>query len=175
MSELRLDGKIAVVTGAGRGLGRAEALLLASQGAAIVVNDPGVSLSGEPTAESPADEVAREIEEQGGRAVASRADCAEWSGDESLVALAIDTFGDLDILVNSAGILRERMFFNMTHDEWHDVLRVQLDGHVMTARYAAQHWRTRYKTDGRGGGRIVNTTSEAGLYGAAGQASYVAA
>ena len=175
MTDFRLDGKVAIVTGSGRGLGRAEALYLAAHGASVVVNDPGVTLDGHPDSEAPAASVVSEIEAAGGRAVASQADCASWAGAESLVALALDTFGDLDIVVNSAGILRERMFFNMSHEEWHDVLRVQLDGHIMTVRYAAEHWRSRFKEHGTGGARVVNTTSEAGLYGAAGQASYVAA
>jgi NAD(P)-dependent dehydrogenase (short-subunit alcohol dehydrogenase family) len=141
----------------------------------VVVNDPGVTLEGAPSDEKPADEVVAAIQHAGGTAVASFADCAEWDAARGIVEQAIDTFGRLDILVNSAGILRERMIFNMSREEWSDVIRVQLDGHAMATRFAAEHWRTRFKESGTGGGRVVNTTSEAGLYGTAGQASYVAA
>jgi len=175
MPQGRLAGKVAVVTGGGRGLGRAEAESLAGEGATVVVNDPGVSLSGDETSEGPAEEVARGINDAGGRAMASRADCADWKAAEELVQRAISDFGGIDIVVNSAGILRERMFFNMQPSDWDEVIRVHLTGHVAIARYAAGYWRDRFKKTGAGGGRIVNTTSEAGLLGTTGQSNYVAA
>lgn len=170
-----LEGKVAIVTGAGRGLGRAEALALAAHGARVVVNDPGVSLSGDATEDGPADQVVKEIIAAGGQAVANYADCSAWDQAEALVGQAREHFGRLDVLVNSAGILREKMFFNMPQKDWSDVVRVHLDGHAAPSHFAARYWRERFKSTGEGGGRIVNTTSEAGLYGATGQANYVAA
>jgi NAD(P)-dependent dehydrogenase (short-subunit alcohol dehydrogenase family) len=171
----RLAGKVAIVTGAGRGLGRAEAMLLAAQGAAVVVNDPGVSLEGTGDDDGPAAAVVREIEALGGRAVASRADCADWDGAKSLVDLAVSAFGRLDILVNSAGILRDRMSFNMGQADWDAVVRVHLTGTFAPSRFAAEHWREASKRGERVAGRIVNTTSEAGLMGTVGQTNYTAA
>lgn len=171
----RLTGKVAIVTGAGRGLGRAEARLLAAEGAAVVVNDPGVSLEGGGSDTGPAATVVREIEDAGGRAVASQADCADWDGARSLVTTALDAFGRLDILVNSAGILRDRMSFNMGADDWDAVVRVHLKGTFAPSRFAAEHWRDRAKAGDAVAGRIINTTSEAGLLGTVGQANYTAA
>lgn len=175
MPEGKLAGKVAIVTGGGRGLGRAEAEALGAEGATVIVNDPGVSLSGDATADGPAEEVAKAIIDAGGKAVSTQADCADWAAAEEMVNSAISEFGSIDIVVNSAGILRERMFFNMGPSDWDEVIRVHLTGHVAIARYAASFWRKRFKETGVGGGRIINTTSEAGLLGTTGQSNYVAA
>ncbi|MGP8302212.1 3-oxoacyl-ACP reductase [Streptomyces inhibens] len=173
-----LEGLTAIVTGAGRGLGRAEALELARLGARVVVNDygqPGRDGSGEASA-APAEDVAAEIRAAGGRAVAHLGDVADHEQARALVQLAIDTYGKLDILVNNAGILRDRMVFSMTEDEWDSVIRVHLKGHFNTTHFAAVHWRERAKTAGGPvHGRIVNTSSEAFLAGSAGQPNYAAA
>ncbi|MFF7008242.1 3-oxoacyl-ACP reductase [Streptomyces fimicarius] len=175
---LPLDGLSAIVTGAGRGLGRAEALELARLGAAVVVNDygqPGRDGSGEASA-APAEEVAAEIRAAGGRAVAHLGDVSDHEQARELVESAISAHGRLDILVNNAGILRDRMVFSMTEEEWDSVVRVHLKGHFNTTRFAAAHWRTRSKeTGGPVYGRIVNTSSEAFLAGSAGQPNYAAA
>ncbi|MFE1307993.1 3-oxoacyl-ACP reductase [Streptomyces sp. NPDC058755] len=175
---LPLEGLSAVVTGAGRGLGRAEALELARLGAAVVVNDygqPGRDGSGQASA-GPAAEVAAEIRESGGRAVAHTGDVADFRQARELVGLAITEFGKLDILVNNAGILRDRMIFSMTEDEWDSVIRVHLKGHFNTTHFAAAHWRDGAKAAGAEVyGRIVNTSSEAFLAGSAGQPNYAAA
>jgi NAD(P)-dependent dehydrogenase (short-subunit alcohol dehydrogenase family) len=170
-----LDGKVAIVTGAGRGIGRGEALALAAEGAAVVVNDLGSSADGTTVETSPADEVVAEITASGGRAVADRNDVASWSGAEALVATAVDTFGRLDVLVNNAGFLRDAMSFNMDEAAWDDVVRVHLKGHFAPTRFAAAYFRERHKGGDESGGTIVNTVSEAGLYGGTGQANYVAA
>ncbi|MFF2851512.1 3-oxoacyl-ACP reductase [Streptomyces sp. NPDC058001] len=175
---LPLEGLSAIVTGAGRGLGRAEALELARLGASVVVNDygqPGRDGSG--TASSgPADDVVAEIVAAGGTAVAHTGDVADFAQARALVALAADTFGKLDILVNNAGILRDRMVFSMTEDEWDSVIRVHLKGHFNTTHFASVHWRERSKAAGGPVyGRIVNTSSEAFLAGSAGQPNYAAA
>lgn len=175
---LPLDGMSAIVTGAGRGLGRAEALELAGLGASVIVNDygqPGRDGSGEASA-TPAEEVAEEIRAAGGRAVAHLGDVSDHEQARALVELAVDTYGKLDILVNNAGILRDRMIFSMTEDEWDSVIRVHLKGHFNTTHFAAAHWRTRSKESGGPvHGRIVNTSSEAFLAGSAGQPNYAAA
>ncbi|MFJ6988581.1 MULTISPECIES: 3-oxoacyl-ACP reductase [unclassified Streptomyces] len=173
-----LKGRAAIVTGAGRGLGRAEALELARLGAAVVVNDlgrPGRDGSGAASA-GPAEEVVREIRAAGGTALAHTGDVADFEQARAVVALAVSEFGTLDVLVNNAGILRDRMVFSMTEDEWDTVLRVHLKGHFATTRFAAAHWRERAKaTGGPVYGRIVNTSSEAFLAGSAGQPNYAAA
>jgi 3-oxoacyl-[acyl-carrier protein] reductase len=175
---LPLDGLSAIVTGAGRGLGRAEALELARLGAAVVVNDygqPGRDGSGEASA-APAEEVAEEIRAAGGRAVAHLGDVSDHDQARALVELAVSAYGKLDILVNNAGILRDRMVFSMTEDEWDSVIRVHLKGHFNTTHFAASHWRARSKESGSPVyGRIVNTSSEAFLAGSAGQPNYAAA
>ncbi|MFF3175038.1 3-oxoacyl-ACP reductase [Streptomyces sp. NPDC057900] len=175
---LPLDGLSAIVTGAGRGLGRAEALELARLGAAVVVNDygqPGRDGSGEASA-APAEQVAAEIRAAGGRAVAHLGDVSGHEQARALVELAVETYGQLDILVNNAGILRDRMIFSMTEDEWDSVIRVHLKGHFNTTHFAAAHWRSRSKAAGGPVyGRIVNTSSEAFLAGSAGQPNYAAA
>ncbi|MPY64862.1 3-oxoacyl-ACP reductase, partial [Streptomyces spongiae] len=176
---LPLEGRSAIVTGAGRGLGRAEALELARLGAAVVVNDygqPGRDGSGEAST-GPAEEVAAEIRAAGGTAVAHTGDVADHQQARELVELAIAEFGKLDILVNNAGILRDRMVFSMSEGEWDAVIRVHLKGHFNTTHFAAAHWRARSKAEGGRPvyGRIVNTSSEAFLAGSAGQPNYAAA
>jgi NAD(P)-dependent dehydrogenase (short-subunit alcohol dehydrogenase family) len=171
-----LDGKVAVVTGAGRGIGRAEALVLAGEGARVIVNDVGAGLHGESAPDAhPADEVVALIEEKGGEAAVNGDDISSWAGGKSVVEQAIDTFGSLDILVNNAGILRDKMSFNMDESDWDDVIRVHLKGHFAATHHAAVYWRNRAKAGEDVTGRIVNTTSEAGLFGSAGQANYAAA
>jgi NAD(P)-dependent dehydrogenase (short-subunit alcohol dehydrogenase family) len=169
-----LEGRIAIVTGAGRGIGREHALELARHGAAVVVNDYGVSLAGE-KADSPADDVVEEIEAMGGRAVANGADVADFADAEAMVSQAIETYGGLDILVNNAGFVRDRMLVNATEDEWDAVIRVHLKGHFAPLRHAAAYWRAESKADRRRAGRVVNTSSGAGLQGSVGQAAYSAA
>ncbi|SDN19355.1 3-oxoacyl-ACP reductase [Streptomyces wuyuanensis] len=175
---LPLQGLSAVVTGAGRGLGRAEALELARLGAAVVVNDygqPGRDGSGEAST-APAERVAEEIRAAGGRAVAHTGDVSDFEAARGLVALATDTYGKLDVLVNNAGILRDRMVFSMSEDEWDSVIRVHLKGHFNTTHFASAHWRERSKASGGPVyGRVVNTSSEAFLAGSAGQPNYAAA
>jgi NAD(P)-dependent dehydrogenase (short-subunit alcohol dehydrogenase family) len=161
-----LDGKVAIVTGAGRGIGRGEALALAAEGAAVVVNDLELEL---------AQQVAKEIAATGGRVIANGDDVASWSGSEALVAAAVDSFGRLDVLVNNAGFLRDRMSFSMDEADFDEVVRVHLKGHFAPTRFAAAYWRQRSKAGHEAGGAVVNTTSEAGLYGGTGQANYVAA
>ncbi|GAA0603105.1 3-oxoacyl-ACP reductase [Streptomyces crystallinus] len=178
MTALPLAGLAAIVTGAGRGLGRAEALELARLGASVVVNDfgqPGRDGSGEASA-GPAEEVAAEIRAAGGTAIAHTGDVADHQQARELVRLAVDTYGKLDILVNNAGILRDRMIFSMTESEWDAVIHVHLKGHFNTTHFAAAHWRERSKAAGGAVyGRIVNTSSEAFLAGSAGQPNYAAA
>jgi NAD(P)-dependent dehydrogenase (short-subunit alcohol dehydrogenase family) len=164
----KLDGKVAAVTGSGRGIGRAVARALAAQGAAVVVNDVGVSVAGEKESSSPADEVVKEIKAAGGRASANRSDIATVEGGEAIVNQAIKEFGKLDILVNVAGILRDRMIFNMSEQEWDEVIRVHLKGHYCTIRPASAHMRERKF------GRIINFSSNSAL-GAPGQPNYAAA
>ncbi|MFE9135794.1 3-oxoacyl-ACP reductase [Streptomyces sp. NPDC007355] len=175
---LPLEGLSAIVTGAGRGLGRAEALELARLGAAVVVNDygqPGRDGSGAASA-APAEEVAAEIRAAGGRAVAHLGDVSDFETARTLIDLAVAEFGRLDVLVNNAGILRDRMVFSMSEDEWDSVVRVHLKGHFNTTHFAAAHWRGRAKAGESGVyGRIVNTSSEAFLAGSAGQPNYAAA
>lgn len=173
-----LQGKTAIVTGAARGLGRAEAIELASLGASVVVNDygqPARDGSGEASA-GPAEEVAAEIRAAGGQAVAHLGDVADFAQARELVELATSRYGRLDILVNNAGILRDRMVFSMSEDEWDSVIRVHLKGHFNTTRFAAAHWRERSKASGAPVyGRIVNTSSEAFVAGSPGQPNYAAA
>lgn len=168
-----LDGKVAVVTGAGRGIGASVARLLAAQGARVVVSDLGVSLDGSSPDEEPADQVAREITGAGGQAVANHADVADFLAGGELVRQAIETFGGLDIVVNVAGILRDRMVFNMSEEEWDAVVRVHLRGTFVTTRHASAYWRAR--RDPEGHYRLINFTSVSGLSGAPGQPNYAAA
>jgi NAD(P)-dependent dehydrogenase (short-subunit alcohol dehydrogenase family) len=170
-----LEGRVAIVTGAGRGIGRAHALELAAHGAAVVVNDYGVSLSGEGTEESPADEVVAAIEAAGGRAVANGADVADFEEAAAMVQQAIDTFGGLDILVNNAGFVRDRMLVNTSEEEWDAVIRVHLKGHFAPLRHAGAYWRAESKEGRQRAARVINTSSGAGLQGSVGQATYSAA
>ena len=170
-----LDGRVAIVTGAGRGIGRAHALELAAQGAAVVVNDFGVSLAGEGSGESPADAVVAEIEAAGGRAVANGADVADFDQAEAMVRQAIDTFGGLDILVNNAGFVRDRMLVNTSEEEWDAVVRVHLKGHFAPLRHAGAYWRAESKAGRPRAARVINTSSGAGLQGSIGQTTYSAA
>ena len=169
-----LDGKVAIVTGAGRGIGRGEALALAREGATVVVNDLGTSLEGASEA-SPAQQVVDDITGLGGTAITNSDDVASWDGAAHLVESTVDQFGRLDILVNNAGVLRDQMSFKMDEEAWDAVVRVHLKGHFAPCRFAAEHWRAQSKAGNDAGGRIVNTVSEAGLYGGTGQANYVAA
>ncbi|MEU6084986.1 3-oxoacyl-ACP reductase [Streptomyces sp. NPDC047108] len=175
---MSLDGKTAVVTGAGRGLGRAEALELARLGARVVVNDfgqPGRDGSGDASS-GPAEQVVEEIRALGGQAVAHTGDVADFDQARGLIELALGTYGSLDVLVNNAGILRDRMIFSMTEGEWDSVIRVHLKGHFNTTHFAAAYWRERSKAAGGPVyGRIVNTSSEAFLAGSPGQPNYAAA
>ena len=169
----RLDGRVAIVTGAGRGIGRSVARLLASEGASVVVNDLGSAVDGSGNDSGPAHDVVAEIAEAGGKAVANGADISVFAAAESLVQTAIGEFGRLDILVNVAGILRDRMVFNMTEQEWDDVIRVHLKGTFNTTRFASAHWRS--LRDASAQNRIINFTSVSGLHGAPGQPNYAAA
>ena len=170
-----LDGRVAIVTGAGRGIGRAHALELAAQGAAVVVNDFGVSLSGEGDGDTPADQVVAEIEAAGGRAVANGADVADFAQAEAMVRQAIDHFGGLDILVNNAGFVRDRMLVNTSEEEWDAVVRVHLKGHFAPLRHAGAYWRAEAKEGRQRAARVINTSSGAGLQGSIGQTTYSAA
>jgi NAD(P)-dependent dehydrogenase (short-subunit alcohol dehydrogenase family) len=170
-----LDGKVAIVTGAGRGIGREEALLLAAEGANVIVNDVGASRTGEGADVHPAEQTVQDIKSAGGEAALNTDDVSSWTGAESLVQQAVDTWEKLDILVNNAGILRDKMSFNMDESDWDDVIRVHLKGHFAMSHFAAVHWRNRSKAGEDVSGRIVNTASEAGLFGNAGQANYGAA
>ena len=169
----RLDGRVAIVTGAGRGIGRSVARLLASQGAAVVVADLGVAMDGSGRDAGPAAEVVEEITAAGGKAIASGADISDFAAAEELVTSAIEQFGRLDVLVNVAGILRDRMVFNMTEQEWDDVIRVHLKGTFNTTRFASAYWRS--LRDETAQNRIINFTSVSGLHGAPGQPNYAAA
>src|SRR5579862_1615125 len=169
----RLDGRVAIVTGAGRGIGRSVARLLASQGAAVVVADLGVAMDGSGRDAGPAAEVVEEITAAGGKAIASGADISDFTAAEELVRSAIEQFGRLDVLVNVAGILRDRMVFNMTEQEWDDVIRVHLKGTFNTTRFASAYWRS--LRDETAQNRIINFTSVSGLHGAPGQPNYAAA
>ncbi|SFB45837.1 NAD(P)-dependent dehydrogenase, short-chain alcohol dehydrogenase family [Amycolatopsis marina] len=173
-----VDGRVVIVTGAGRGIGRAHALAFAAEGAAVVVNDIGAGLDGSAGAGArggPAQEVVAEIEAAGGRAVANSDDVADWAGARRLVRTAIDAFGRLDVLVNNAGFLRDRMLVNLGEDEWDAVIRVHLKGHFAPLRHAAAHWRAEAKAGRAPSARIINTSSGAGLLGSIGQGNYSAA
>jgi NAD(P)-dependent dehydrogenase (short-subunit alcohol dehydrogenase family) len=170
-----LAGKVAIVTGAGRGIGRAHALALAEAGAHVIVNDLGAALSGEGHDDTPAQQVAEEIKAAGGEAAANAENVADFDGAERMVKQAIDHFGRLDILVNNAGILRDRMVVNMTEQEWDSVIAVHLKGHFAPTRHAAAYWRERSKAGDDVKGRVINTSSPSGVFGNIGQANYGAA
>jgi NAD(P)-dependent dehydrogenase (short-subunit alcohol dehydrogenase family) len=168
-------GRVVIVTGAGRGIGREHALELARQGASVVVNDLGVNDRGEGGDQEPADEVVQAIVDMGGDAVSNGADVADWHQAEELVRHAIDTFGRLDAVVNNAGFVRDRMFVSCSEEEWDAVIRVHLKGHFCVTRHAAAYWREQVKAGKEVDARIVNTSSGAGVLGSVGQASYSAA
>jgi NAD(P)-dependent dehydrogenase (short-subunit alcohol dehydrogenase family) len=169
------EGRVAIVTGAGRGLGREHALLLASEGAAVVVNDLGGGTDGSGSDLGPAHEVADEIVAAGGSAVANTDDVSDWDGAGRLVQQALDEFGGLDVLINNAGILRDRMLVNLSEDEWDVVMRVNAKGHAAPLRHAAAYWRERAKEHGAVSAAVVNTSSPSGLFANVGQANYGAA
>jgi NAD(P)-dependent dehydrogenase (short-subunit alcohol dehydrogenase family) len=169
------DGRIVIVTGAGRGIGREHALEFARQGARVVVNDLGAEVDGSGSSTGPAGEVVDEIRELGGEAVANGDDVSDWDGAKRMVDTAIETFGGLDVLVNNAGILRDRMMVNMTPEEWDAVIRVHLRGTFAPAKWAATYWRERSKAGEANDARLINTSSPSGLYGNVGQANYGAA
>jgi NAD(P)-dependent dehydrogenase (short-subunit alcohol dehydrogenase family) len=175
VGERLCEGRICIVTGAGRGIGREYALMLAEHGAKVVVNDVGGSRDGSGTDVGPAQEVVDEIVAAGGEAVANTDDISSWDGAQAFVGQAIETFGGLDVLVNNAGILRDRMLFSMTEDEWDAVIKVHLKGTFATSRFASEYWRNRNKAGEQNDARIVNTTSVAGLYANPGQTNYGAA
>ncbi|MBT2444696.1 SDR family oxidoreductase [Streptomyces sp. ISL-36] len=169
------EGRVVIVTGGGRGLGRAHALAFAAEGARVVVNDLGVALDGAACGESPAGRVVEEIRAAGGEAVAHGGDIATGEGAASLIATALHTYGRLDTLVNNAGFLRDRMLVNLDEDDWDAVMRVHLKGHFLPLRHAAAHWRAEVKAGREVVARVVNTTSGAGLLGSVGQGNYAAA
>jgi NAD(P)-dependent dehydrogenase (short-subunit alcohol dehydrogenase family) len=171
-----LDGRVAIITGAGRGIGREHALLFAAEGAKVVVNDLGASARGEGTDLGPAHDVVAEIEANGGEAVVNGADVSDWHQAKTMIDQAISSYGKLDVLINNAGILRDRMMVNMTEADWDAVIKVHLKGTFAPAHHAAQHWRDRSK---QAGGpihaRLINTSSTSGIYGNIGQSNYGAA
>jgi NAD(P)-dependent dehydrogenase (short-subunit alcohol dehydrogenase family) len=169
------EGRIAIVTGAGRGIGRGHAIELARQGARVVVNDLGAEVDGEGSSSGPAHEVVEEIHSFGGEAIANGEDVSDFEGAGRLINCALDTFGGLDVLVNNAGILRDRMLVNMTIEEWDAVVRVHLRGTFAPTRWAAGYWRDRSKAGEVNDARIINTSSSSGIYGNIGQTNYGAA
>jgi NAD(P)-dependent dehydrogenase (short-subunit alcohol dehydrogenase family) len=170
------EGRVAIVTGAGRGIGRAYALMLAEQGAKVIVNDLGGDRDGTGVDASPAQQVVDEITAMGGEAAVNGSDVSDFAAAKEMIQQAVDTFGGLDVVVNNAGILRDRMLTNMTEEEWDLVIDVHLKGHFVTSRFAAAYWRQRSKDTGAPiEAAIVNTASESGLYGNAGQVNYAAA
>ena len=168
-------GRVVVVTGAARGLGRAHALAFAAAGAAVVVNDYGVALDGTGADTGPAQQIVDEIVAAGGQAVANADDVADWAGAQRLVSTAIEQFGRLDVLVNNAGFLRDRMLANLDEEEWDAVIRVHLKGHFAPTRHAAAYWRAESKAGRQPDARVINTSSGAGLFGSVGQGNYTAA
>src|SRR5687768_9107595 len=174
MTEL-CAGRVAIVTGAGRGIGREHSLLLARHGAKVVVNDLGGSMDGTGNDVGPAQQVVDEIVAMGGEAVANTDDISDWEGAQRLINSAVETFGGLDVLVNNAGILRDRMLANMTEEEWDAVIKVHLKGTFAPSRWAAAYWRERSKAGETNDARIINTSSPSGIYGNVGQTNYGAA
>ncbi|MGW4589389.1 SDR family oxidoreductase [Amycolatopsis thermoflava] len=174
MSRLCQD-RVVIVTGAGRGIGRAHALAFAAEGARVVVNDVGVALDGSATGDGPAAQVVVEIEALGGEAVANTDDVADWAGARALIGTAVERFGRLDVLVNNAGFVRDRMLVNLGEAEWDAVIRVHLKGHFAPLRHAAEYWRAEAKAGRTPSARVINTSSGAGLLGSVGQSNYSAA
>ena len=170
-----LDGRVAIITGAGRGIGREHALLFAAEGAKVVVNDLGGAPHGGGSDRSPAEEVVHEITSFGGEAVANADDISDWEGGRHLIDAAIEAFGHLDVLVNNAGILRDRALVNMTEAEWDDVIKVHLKGHFVPTRWAATHWREQAKAGETVKASVIHTSSTSGLLGNPGQTNYGAA
>jgi len=170
-----LDGQVAVITGAGRGIGREHALLLAREGARVVVNDLGGASDGSGGDRTPAEEVVAEIRAFGGEAVVNGDDVADWAGAQRLVQQAVETFGRLDILVNNAGILRDKVLAQMSEQDWDSVIRVHLKGHFAPLHFAASHWRERSKAGEQVRASVINTSSTSGLHSNPGQANYGAA
>jgi NAD(P)-dependent dehydrogenase (short-subunit alcohol dehydrogenase family) len=171
----QLDGRVAIITGAARGLGRAHALLFAAEGASVVVNDVGAGAEGRPDDGASAQAVADEISAAGGQAVANNDDVADWAGGQRLVRAAIEHFGALHVLVNNAGFLRDRMLVNMSEDDWDAVINVHLKGHFVPTRHAAAYWREQHKAGREVAASVINTSSTSGLEGNPGQLNYGAA
>lgn len=170
------EGRVAIVTGAGRGVGREHALMLAEHGAKVVVNDLGAKVDGSGGDAGPANEVVELIKKNGGEAIANGDDVSDWNGAKNLIDTAVKTFGKLDVLVNNAGILRDRMLSNMTEQEWDDVIKVHLKGTFAPTRHAVDYWRAKNKETGKSvNGRVINTSSTSGLFGNMGQTNYGAA
>ncbi len=170
------EGRVAIVTGAARGVGREHALGLARHGARVIVNDLGGAVDGTGTDKSPAQQVVEEIQAMGGEAVVNGDDVSSWNGAKNMIDQAVETFGTLDVVVNNAGILRDRMLVNMTEDEWDSVIQVHLKGTFAPSRHAAAYWRQKSKDTGeKVNARIINTSSTSGLYGNVGQTNYGAA
>ena len=167
-----LDGRVAIITGAGRGIGREHALLFAAEGAKVVVNDLGAGGDGTGTDPSPAEQTVADIVAMGGQAVVNGDNVADWEGGQRLVNTAIETFGDLDIVVNNAGILRDRVLVNMTEDEWDSVIAVHLRGHFVPSRWAAAYWREQHKAGVSKPRNLVHTSSTSGLFANPGQSNY---
>ena len=169
------DGRVVIVTGAGRGIGREHALAFAAEGAKVVVNDLGAGIDGTDVGEHPAEQVVAEIKAAGGEAVINGNDISSWEGARALVQQAIDTFGGLDVLVNNAGFLRDKMLVGMTEEEWDKVTTVHLKGHYAPLRHAAEYWRAESKAGRPRAARVINTSSGAGLFGSVGQGNYATA
>jgi NAD(P)-dependent dehydrogenase (short-subunit alcohol dehydrogenase family) len=170
-----LEGRVAIITGAGRGIGREHALLYASEGAKLVINDLGGAVDGSGDDRTPAEQVVDEIKAMGGEAVSNADNVADWEGGQRLVNAAVEAFGGLDVLVNNAGILRDRVLVNMTEEEWDSVIRVHLKGHFVPTRWAAAYWREQSKAGKEVKAAVINTSSTSGLLGNPGQANYGAA
>ena len=170
-----LDGRVAIITGSGRGIGREHALLFAQEGAKVVINDLGGAIDGSGDDRTPAQQVVDEIKAMGGEAVANADNVAEWEGGQRLIQTALDAFGDLHILVNNAGILRDRVLVNMTEQEWDSVIHVHLKGHFIPTRFAAAYWREQTKAGNTVKANVINTSSTSGLLGNPGQTNYGAA
>ena len=169
------NGRVVIVTGAGRGIGREHALAFAAEGAKVVVNDLGAGLDGSNVGESPAEQVVAEIKAAGGDAVVNGNDISSWDGARDLVQQAIDTFGGLDVLVNNAGFLRDKMLVGMSESDWDNVITVHLKGHYAPLRHAAEYWRAESKAGRPRQARVINTSSGAGLFGSVGQGNYATA